>query len=64
VKYVELSPNGAARIRVDLATNDGKGMKMAMFLLDTGATRTTINSKILSDLGYDKKWIEINKISL
>jgi len=64
MRYVDLSPNGAAYIPIYLASSDGKTMVKTMFLLDTGATRTTINFKMLSKLGYTKEWVEENKIIL
>jgi len=60
-------PNGAARITTHLAPmKDAKNQTMIglQFLVDTGATRTTINRDLLPKLGYENAWIKKNKILL
>jgi hypothetical protein len=38
-------------------------MKTLPFIVDTGATMTTINKEwLLTDLGYNDDWIQKNKI--
>jgi hypothetical protein len=64
VKSVKLVENGAAYKNVFVAPLDGKTMERIPFLIDPGATRTTINKKLLTKLGYTDEWIMKNKIVL
>jgi len=71
---VELKRSGVAIIPVAVATlaaaaDDtftalgGSTMRTLYFLVDTGATRTTIPKRILKDrLGFSEEWIQGNKI--
>ncbi|MDR2728607.1 MAG: retroviral-like aspartic protease family protein [Chitinispirillales bacterium] len=48
---------------VNIATINGSAMKALPFIVDTGATTTTINKNwLLADLGYTESWIQKNKI--
>jgi predicted aspartyl protease len=61
---VDIKPNGATYKEIFIAPLNGKKMLNHPFLLDTGATKTTINKSLLILLGYTNEWIERNKISL
>jgi hypothetical protein len=62
MKPVELKENGAAYEYIYVAPFGGKTMRKFPFLLDPGATRTTINKSLLTKLGYTNDWILQNKI--
>ena len=65
MKSVPLSRSGAAYIFIGMATQNGIDMPTLQFLVDTGATRTTIPKDILlSVLGYTDEYIQSNKITL
>ena len=62
---IPLRRSGIALMPVNLATADGAEMKTIPFIVDTGATMTTINKEwLLADLGYTEAWIQQNKILL
>ena len=65
MNFVKLQPNGVARVSVYAAKLDNKGMQDISFLIDTGATRTTLNKSILLDfMGYTEEWLQKNRIVL
>jgi len=64
VKHVEMRENGAAYEHIFVAPLSGKVMRKFPFLLDPGATRTTINKSLLTKLGYTDDWISLSKIVL
>jgi len=65
VRYADLLVNGAAYVLIDFADLEGKDMHGFMFLVDTGAIRTTIPKKHLMEiLGYSEEYIQSNKIVL
>ena len=62
---IALHELGIAFIPVNIATLDGNGMVSKYFILDTGATRTTIPKKTLvNKLGYDDDYISKNKVTI
>jgi len=62
---VPLQKSGAAFIRVGMSAIHGAEMPVSWFLVDTGATRTTIpKSTLVERLGYDDNWILNNRIIL
>lgn len=57
-----LMPTGAAPLEVSIATQDNIMMRNWNFLVDTGATRTTIPKKVLLDVfKYTDEYIQNNK---
>ena len=64
MKHVEMRENGATYEHIFVAPLSGKVMRKFPFLLDPGATRTTINKSLLTKLGYTEDWISQNKIIL
>ena len=65
MKSVKLKPLGAAFLTVNIATLGGIGMHRTEFLVDTGATHTTIpKSFLLTHLGFTEEYISNNKIIL
>lgn len=64
MRYIILRENGAAYKNIFVAPLGGKIMERFPFLLDPGATRTTINKSLLTKLGYTEDWISKNKIIL
>ena len=65
MKSIPLQPNGAAVIYVAIAVQNGTIMPQRRFLVDTGATRTTIPKKLLIDtFEYTEDYIQKNKIQL
>jgi len=65
MKFIPLQPNGAAVIYVAIAVQNGTIMPQRRFLVDTGATRTTIPKKLLIDtFEYTEDYIQKNKIQL
>jgi len=62
MKSVPLLRTGVANISVGMAAFDGISMPQRKFLVDTGATRTTIPKDFLvSMLGYTEEYIQDNK---
>jgi len=65
MKSIPLINSGAAYIFIGMAALDSENMPTLRFLVDTGATRTTIPKSILIDtLGYTDDYIQNNKIIL
>jgi predicted aspartyl protease len=65
MKSIPLQQNGAAVINVSIAMRNSATMVQRRFLVDTGATRTTIPKKMLVDaLDYTDDYIRKNKIQL
>jgi len=65
MKYIPLQPNGAAVIYVAIAVLNGRVMPQRRFIVDTGATRTTIPKKMLIDtFEYTDDYIQSNKVLL
>jgi len=65
MKSVPLFHSGAAYIFIGMAARNGVDMPTLRFLVDTGATRTTIPKSILIDtLGYTDGFIQKNKVLL
>jgi len=65
MKSIPLINSGAVYIFVGIAAQKGVDMPTFRFLVDTGATRTTIPKNILKDLlGYSEEYIQKNKIAL
>ena len=65
MNYVRLLANGVAFIYVDFADLTGKDMHRFRFLVDTGATSTTIPKPYLVEkLGYSEDYITKNKVVL
>ena len=65
MKAVGLRRSGVAFIPVNLATFDGRNMFVRNFLVDTGATETTIpKSFLMEQLGYTAEYIEENKVMI
>jgi hypothetical protein len=63
MKYISLKKNGVALIQISLAAYDGVNMRTSSFIVDTGATVTTINKNFLTEtLGYTADYLENNKI--
>ena len=63
--YTSLRASGVAFLRVNIATLKGDILIPQTFLVDTGATSTTIPKRILiNDLGYSEDYITKNKIVL
>ena len=55
--------SGAAYVPVGIATLDGMHMPKLLFLVDTGATKTTIpKATLVKHLGYTDAWIQRNKV--
>ena len=64
MKSVPLINSGAAYILVGMAAQNGADMPTVRFLVDTGATRTTIPKSMLIDtLGYTDEYIQANKLN-
>jgi len=62
---VKLLPNGTAFVSIHIAPLGGREMATHTFLLDTGATRTTIPKYFLLDsLGYTEEYIQANRVLL
>ena len=58
MKSVPLSRSGAAYISIGMVALDGVEMPKLKFLVDTGATRTTIpKDALVSELGYTNEYI-------
>jgi len=65
MKSVPLLHNGVASLFVGMAALDGASMPQRRFLVDTGATKTTIPKAVLVNaLGYTEEYIRRNKIIL
>jgi predicted aspartyl protease len=65
MKSIPLLSSGAAYMFVGISAYNGVDMPTFRFLVDTGATRTTIPKNILIDtLGYSEEYIENRKIIL
>ena len=65
MKSVPLSRSGAAYISIGIAAHNGVEMPTLKFLVDTGATRTTIpKDALLSELGYTDEYIKSNMVTL
>ncbi|MCL2223037.1 MAG: hypothetical protein FWC20_11700 [Oscillospiraceae bacterium] len=65
MKSEPLQVSGAVFLDVSLATFDGKSMETWGFLVDTGATRTTVPKRFLVKLlGYTEEFIQSHKILL
>ena len=65
MNFIPLRRSYAAHGQVNIAHTDGKTMHKLLFLVDTGATHTTIPRTLLeNDLGYTSKYINDNKILL
>ena len=63
MKSIPLRRYGVALMPVNIATVCGVEMKTIPFIVDTGATRTTINKKwLIADLGYTEDWVQKNRI--
>lgn len=58
---IKLNSLGFAIIRVYIRPNDNTTMAYTYYKVDTGANCTTISSKRLQELGYDKNWIKSGK---
>ena len=54
--------NGIAEIGFMIIRNNKTSIMRIRFILDTGASSTTISKDDLSALGYDKEWINSNII--
>jgi len=62
MKSVSLQESGVARISIAMATLDGASMSKLRFLIDTGATRTTIPKyKLVNELGYTDAFMQESK---
>jgi len=62
MKPIRIRANGTAYVAVHIAPLDGRQMATQSFLLDTGATRTTIPKVFLVDkLGYTEEYIQANR---
>ena len=65
MKSIALLHNGVANITIAMVALDGITMPQRKFLIDTGATRTTIPKTILvKELGYTEDYIKNNKTLL
>ena len=65
MKSIPLINSGAAYIFVGMAAYNDVDMPTFRFLVDTGATRTTMPKNILKDmLGYSEDYIQSNKVVL
>jgi len=65
MKSIPLLKTGVANIFIGVAMLNGLEMPMLKFLVDTGATRTTIPKEILvEELGYTEEYIQDNKVLL
>ena len=65
MKSIALLHNGVAIITIAMGALDGVTMPQRKFLVDTGATRTTIPKTILiKELGYTDDYISKNKTLL
>ena len=65
MRPIPLTENGAAYVQVHIAPLDGRQMATHTFLLDTGATTTSIPKSFLVDkLGYTEEYIQANRILL
>ena len=64
-RFFPILSNGTARATVGLSSLDGKRMVELPFLIDTGATRTSINKLFLvKRLGYTDDWLSKNRIEI
>jgi len=62
MKSIALLHNGVSKITIAMAALDGAAMPQRKFLVDTGATRTTIPKNILTnELKYTEEYISNNK---
>ena len=62
---IPLQQTGAANLYVALTAFDGISMHQRRFLVDTGATRTTIpKSVLIKELNYTEEYISLNKLHL
>jgi len=62
---IPLYGSGAAILPVDIASFNGVSMSKLWFLVDTGATATTIpKTTLIDEIGYTDEWIQKNKIVL
>ncbi|MCL2198646.1 MAG: retroviral-like aspartic protease family protein [Defluviitaleaceae bacterium] len=65
MKAIPLERSGVAYIYIALAHTNGKTMPKFPFLVDTGATRTTIPKEtLIKELGYTEDFINTNKLIL
>jgi len=65
MKSIPLLLSGAAKLSVAMAATDGVTMQKQQFLVDTGASSTTIPKDVLVDvLGYTDSYIQNNKVLL
>ena len=65
MKSIALMRSGVAIMSASVANFDGTEMSVLKFIVDTGATRTTIPKRTLVDeLGYSEEYINKNKILL
>ncbi|MCL2087510.1 MAG: retroviral-like aspartic protease family protein [Oscillospiraceae bacterium] len=65
MNYIPLQKTGAAFIEVAIATINGDKMSYKSFLVDTGATVTTIpKSVLIEELGYTEGFIKKNKVTI
>ena len=65
MKSIPLLHNGVASLFVGMAALDGVSMPKRRFLVDTGATKTTILKAVLINaLGYTEEYIRGNKTVL
>jgi len=65
MKSIPLLKTGVANIFLGMAMLDGLEMPVLKFLVDTGATRTTIPKETLvEELGYTEEYIKNNKVFL
>ena len=65
MKSIPLLKTGVANIFISMAMLDGLEMPVLKFLVDTGATRTTIPKETLvEELGYTEDYIQNSKVFL
>ena len=65
MKPIKLRADGAAFVDVHIAPLDGRQMETEPFLLDTGATSTSIPKSFLVErLGYTEDYIQTHRILL
>ena len=65
MRPIPLTENGAAFVTLHIAPLDGRKMVSQRFLLDTGATQTSIPKKFLvSALGYTEEYVQANRVLL
>ncbi|MDR2570955.1 MAG: retroviral-like aspartic protease family protein [Oscillospiraceae bacterium] len=65
MKSIPLAHVGAAIMNVSMASLNGRDMPTRQFIVDTGATRTTIRKNYLTRaLDYSEEYIQKNKLIL